>query len=143
MEEAFCRGLLYSQEEWGPRRVPGYTAVTPCREARVLDTGVSCFRCLSLTLKPSGTLRVPVNDAKRNYSQISSAKCLFSTKVTIIPASNQREPNLPSEPWEPRVTLLLMSFYFNLTLGEMCFNSPKSMGRVWIKYTVTAVPPEK
>lgn len=32
-----------------------------------------------------------------------------------------------------------MSFYFNLTLGKMCFNSPKSVGRVWIKYTVTAI----
>lgn len=32
-----------------------------------------------------------------------------------------------------------MSFYFNLTLGKMCSNSPKSVGRVWIKYTVTAI----
>lgn len=95
------------------------------------------FYFLSLTSKPSGALCVPV-DAKRNYSQISSVKC-FSAKVTMIPASNQREPNFSSEPWEPRVILLLMSFYFNLTLGKMCFNSPKSVGRVWIKYTVTVV----
>lgn len=32
-----------------------------------------------------------------------------------------------------------MSFYFNLTLGKMCFNSPKSVVRVWIKYTMTAI----
>lgn len=123
--------------------MPRYTAIAPSRGARVLDTEVSCFHGLALTLKPSGTLCVPVNDAKRNYSPISYAKCLFITKVTIIPASNQREPNLPSEPWEPGVILLLMSFYFNLTLGKMCFNSPKSVGRVWIKYAVIAVHPKK
>lgn len=109
----------------------------------MLDTEVSCFHGLALRLKPNGTLCVPVNDAKRNYSPISYAKCLFITKVTIIPASNQREPNLPSELWEPGVILLLMSFYFNLTLGKMCFNSPKSVGRVWIKYAVIAVHPKK
>lgn len=32
-----------------------------------------------------------------------------------------------------------MSFYFNLTLGKMGFNSPKSVGPVWIKYTMTAI----
>lgn len=57
----------------------------------------------------------------------------------MIPGGNQSEPTFASESWEPRIILLLMSFYFNLTLGKMCFNSPKSVGRVWIKYTVTVV----
>lgn len=57
----------------------------------------------------------------------------------MIPGGSQSEPTFASESWEPRIILLLMSFYFNLTLGKMCFNSPKSVGRVWIKYTVTVV----
>lgn len=48
-----------------------------------------------------------------------------------MPASNQREPNLPSEPWEPEVILLLMSLYFNLTLGKKCV---LTLQRAWVGY---------
>lgn len=131
---------------WEPSEFPGrmeplqaariHRAIALSCVAHVLDTNVSCFLIACIETQRSSLCS---SWCRENYSQISSAKCLFSTKVTMIPAGSQREPNFSSEPWEPRVILLLMSFYFNLTLGKTCFNSPQSVGRVWIKYTVTAV----
>ena len=107
-------------------------------EAHLWDTNVSHFLCLPLLLKPAGALHVPVNDAKRIILRFHLPS-VFLAQRSLISGSNQRELNFSSEPWESSVILPLMSFYFNLTLGKMCFNSPKSVGRVWIKYTVIAV----
>ena len=107
-------------------------------EARILDTNVSRFLCLPLLLILAGALHVPVNDAKRIILRFHLPSVCLAQR-SLISGSNQRELNFSSEPWESRVILPLMSFYFNLTLGKMCFNSPKSVGRVWIKYTVIAV----
>ena len=114
MPYVFLWGMGLLQGAWMHRAVP------PGQEARRLDADVSGFLCLSLTLNPVEPCMSQLMMQRELFSDFTR-QCLFSTEVTIMPAINQREPNLSSEPWEPEVVLLLMSFYFYFTLGKNVF----------------------
>lgn len=96
------------------------------------------FSLLSLIFKPRAALGVSANDAKRIILRFHlPSVSLVQRSQAYQPAT--KENHFLLEPWEQRIIFLLMSFYFNLTLGKMDFNSPKSVGQVWIKYTMTAI----